>query len=75
MHDLRHVAATMALKAGAKMKVVQEMLGHSSCALNCGHVHRCPARAGHGGSRSYCPPDLWSGHQAHSRAHLGLTRG
>ncbi|MET8063858.1 tyrosine-type recombinase/integrase [Micromonospora sp. NPDC005313] len=33
LHDLRHGAATIALKAGAEMKVVQEMLGHSSYAL------------------------------------------
>ncbi|MFF0471346.1 tyrosine-type recombinase/integrase [Micromonospora zamorensis] len=33
LHDLRHGAATMALKAGTKMKVVQAMLGHSSYAL------------------------------------------
>lgn len=30
VHDLRHGAATLALASGAAMKVVQEMLGHSS---------------------------------------------
>ncbi|WP_291413106.1 site-specific integrase [Actinophytocola sp.] len=30
LHDLRHGSATMALTAGVDMKVVQEMLGHSS---------------------------------------------
>ncbi len=30
LHDLRHVAATIHLAAGVQMKVVQEMLGHSS---------------------------------------------
>ncbi|MFI7081864.1 tyrosine-type recombinase/integrase [Micromonospora sp. NPDC049903] len=33
LHDLRHGAATMALKAGVKLKVVQAMLGHASHAL------------------------------------------
>ncbi|ONH25237.1 hypothetical protein BL253_28120 [Pseudofrankia asymbiotica] len=32
-HDLRHGAATLALAGGADMKVVQEMLGHSSVAF------------------------------------------
>src|SRR6266511_4655287 len=30
LHDLRHGAASLALAAGVNMKVVQEMLGHSS---------------------------------------------
>jgi integrase len=33
LHDLRHGAATLALAAGTDMKVVQEMLGHSSLSL------------------------------------------
>ncbi|WP_225854370.1 site-specific integrase [Micromonospora sp. ALFpr18c] len=33
LHDLRHGAATLALAAGTEMKVVQDMLGHSSIAL------------------------------------------
>lgn len=33
LHDLRHGAATMALRAGADKKVVQELLGHSSYSL------------------------------------------
>jgi len=33
LHDLRHGAATIALAAGVEMKVVQEMLGHSSYTL------------------------------------------
>lgn len=32
-HDLRHVAATIALAAGVDMKVVQDMLGHSSLSV------------------------------------------
>ncbi|GIJ09166.1 tyrosine-type recombinase/integrase [Micromonospora andamanensis] len=33
LHDLRHGAATIALAAGTEMKVVQDMLGHSSISL------------------------------------------
>ena len=33
LHDLRHGAATIALAAGTDMKVVQDMLGHSSITL------------------------------------------
>lgn len=33
LHDLRHGAATLALAGGADMKVVQDMLGHSSITI------------------------------------------
>jgi integrase len=33
LHDLRHGAASLALSAGVDLKVVQEMLGHSSIVL------------------------------------------
>ncbi len=32
-HDLRHTAASLAVQAGANVKVVQRMLGHSSAAI------------------------------------------
>jgi integrase len=32
-HDLRHTAASMAIRHGADVKVVQEMLGHASAAM------------------------------------------
>lgn len=33
VHDLRHTAASLAISAGANVKVVQKMLGHSSAAM------------------------------------------
>ena len=33
IHDLRHTAATLAVSAGANVKSVQRMLGHSSASL------------------------------------------
>ena len=32
-HDLRHTAASLAVQAGANVKVVQRMLGHASAAM------------------------------------------
>lgn len=32
-HDLRHSAASLAVSAGANVKAVQRMLGHSSAAM------------------------------------------
>lgn len=32
-HDLRHTAATLALKEGVHPKIVQEILGHSQIAI------------------------------------------
>lgn len=33
LHDLRHTAASLAVKSGANPKVVQQMLGHASAAM------------------------------------------
>lgn len=33
VHDLRHTAASLAISAGANVKAVQKMLGHSSAAM------------------------------------------
>jgi integrase len=33
IHELRHTAATLAVAAGANVKVVQRMLGHASAAM------------------------------------------
>lgn len=32
-HDLRHIAASLAVRAGANVKAVQRMLGHASAAM------------------------------------------
>lgn len=32
-HDLRHAAASLAVRAGAHVKAVQRMLGHASAAM------------------------------------------
>jgi len=32
-HDLRHTAASLAVSAGANIKVLQKMLGHKSAAM------------------------------------------
>jgi integrase len=32
-HDLRHTAASLAIRSGANVKVVQQMLGHASAAM------------------------------------------
>lgn len=33
IHDLRHTAESLAVSAGANVKVVQRMLGHASAAM------------------------------------------
>jgi integrase len=33
IHDLRHMAASLAVSAGANVKAVQRMLGHASAAV------------------------------------------
>lgn len=41
-HDLRHIAATVLLRAGVPMPVVSNILGHSSINITVdtyGHVH------------------------------------
>lgn len=32
-HDLRHTAASLAVQAGANVKTIQRMLGHTSAAM------------------------------------------
>ena len=33
VHDLRHTAASLAVQAGANVKTIQRMLGHTSAAM------------------------------------------
>ena len=43
LYDLRHIHATMLLKAGAHPRIVQERLGHSSIATTLGiYSHTVP---------------------------------
>ncbi len=61
LHDLRHGAASLALSAGVELKVVQELLGHSSIVLtadtytNSRELHQLERNrrsAGHGIART-----------------------
>ena len=44
LHDLRHGAAALALASHADLKVIQQMLGHSSIVTTARHLHQRPAR-------------------------------
>jgi integrase len=44
LHDLRHDAAILAVAAGVELRVVQEMLGHSSIVLTADTYHLRPPR-------------------------------
>lgn len=41
-HDLRHTAASLAVRAGGHVKAVQRMLGHSSAAMTLDVYQRAP---------------------------------
>lgn len=46
LHDLRHGAASVALQAGADLRVIQDQLGHSSIVLSANtHVSVLPELA------------------------------
>jgi len=40
LHDLRHTCASLAISAGANVKVVQKLLGHKSAVLTPVHSGR-----------------------------------
>ncbi|MEU7181326.1 MULTISPECIES: tyrosine-type recombinase/integrase [Streptomyces] len=46
LHDLRHSAATRAHAAGASLKDIQEMLGHSSITITQTRTPACSPRRG-----------------------------
>lgn len=44
LHDLRHTFATLALEAAVPLKVVSDILGHSTIGITCDlYTHRVPA--------------------------------
>jgi len=46
IHDMRHTAASLAIKAGADVKVIQRMLGHASAAMTLDtYGHLMPGQA------------------------------
>ena len=46
LHDLRHTCASLAIAAGADVKVLQRMLGHASAALTLDRYgHLMPGQA------------------------------
>jgi integrase len=46
LHDTRHTAASLMLASGVSVKVVQEMLGHSSPAITLAiYAHTTPSMA------------------------------
>ena len=52
LHDCRHTAATLMLAAGTPVKVVQELLGHSSPTITMAiYAHALPAMAEEAGQR------------------------
>jgi integrase len=54
-HELRHTAASLAIAAGADVKVVQQMLGHASATHDHGHL-RPPVREPSGRGRRCARP-------------------
>ena len=77
-HEFRHTAASLAIAAGADVKVVQQMLGHKSATMTLdlyGHLfadrldHRRRARrgpeCGHGISRPVGHPMSWPAQSKH----------
>jgi integrase len=42
LHDMRHTCASLAIRSGANVKVVQKLLGHKTATLTldrCGHLY------------------------------------
>jgi integrase len=51
LHDTRHTAASLMLASGVSVKVVQEMLGHSSPAITLSiYAHTTPSMAKEAGA-------------------------
>ncbi len=76
IHDLRHTCASLAIAAGADVKVLQRMLGHASAALTLDrYVHLLPGQARTGGEPPGRDGPGRGAREARRRRRAGFVRG